>query len=99
MTALRRSALTFSSGTATKVAFICLLYLDLLLTVYAVENGATELNPVMASLLGQPWALALVKVLAPLLIAWAVPSKLLMLSIVFMSGVTGWNAVQILTLS
>lgn len=98
LSALRSSTATFSRGTAYKIGFVALIYLDLLLTVFALRHGASEMNPVMLRLLDNPLELGLVKVVIPVFIAWLVPSMLLLLSIAFMAGVTGWNLTQLLSL-
>ncbi len=39
---------------ALSVAFVLLNVLDAFLTLLAIDNGATELNPIMRALLAQP---------------------------------------------
>ncbi len=85
------SAVTFSKGTLEKIAFIFLNVLDLGLTVFAVSQGAHELNPVMNAILNSPAQLLLVKVVIPVFFAWLVPGKLLIPAIVLLSFVAGWN--------
>ncbi len=92
---LRESTATFARGTSYKVVFIALIYVDLLLTLFALRHGMTEQNPFMIRLLQSPWELGFVKVIAPIFIAWLVPSRLLLLSIVFMTIVAGWNLGQL----
>ena len=91
MTALRYSAATFGHGTLWKVGFLALVYLDLLLTLYAVDHGFRELNPFVSSLLSRPVELLLIKGIAPIGIAWLVPARLLLPSVCFMFLVVGWN--------
>ncbi len=97
MLALRESVATFRSGTFFKLSFVGLVYLDLLATLYAVNHGFIEMNPIMAQLMNRPGELFLVKVVAPLAIAWLIPSKLLLPSIALLLLVTGLNARELLT--
>ena len=97
--AFRQSAATFSSGTSYKVTFVILMYLDLVLTLFALSIGFTEMNPIMADLQARPAGLLVVKVLMPPLIAWLVPAKLLLPSIGLLFAVVGWNAGELLVSS
>lgn len=97
MTYLRHSVATFSRGTLFKIGFIALVYLDLVLTLFALQHGFTEMNPFMVRLLSKPAELVLVKVTAPPLIAWLVPSPLLLPAIALTLGVSGWNIASLLT--
>jgi len=96
MVELRQSVATFSHGANSKLSFVFLVYLDLVLTLLAVGNGFSEMNPFMQRMLAKPAELALVKGVAPLFIAWLVPAKLLIPAIVLMLGVIGWNARELL---
>lgn len=89
------TAVTFRRGVVEKVSFIFLVYLDLALTIFAVSYGLSELNPYMQSLLASPVNLLLTKCLAALVIAWIVPSRLLLPAIGFLVLVTGWNLHQL----
>lgn len=97
LTALRQSTATFDHGTLSKVGFILLVYLDLLLTLFAVSHGFNEMNPVMSRFLDRSSELLLVKGVAPVFVAWLVPSRLLWPSIGLMLAVAGWNIAQLLT--
>ena len=68
------------------------------MTLFAVNHGFTELNPVMVSLLDSPGDLLLVKVVPPLFIAWLVPGLLLLPSIGALLLVSAWNIGALLTL-
>jgi hypothetical protein len=76
---------------------VALVYVDLVLTLFALQHGFTSVNPFMVRLLSQPELLLLAKVLAPLFIAWLVPSRLLLPSIGFMIAVVGWNIGALVT--
>ena len=94
----RSSLATLSHAATWKIGFVTLIYLDLLLTLFATQHGFTEMNPFMARLLSRPGELYLVKVVVPLCIVWVVPAKLLLPSIGFMLFVVGWNVKEILAL-
>ena len=79
-----------------KMSFVALFYIDLALTLLAVQNGFAERNPVMAGLIHMPALLLLVKVVVPAVIAWLIPGKFLLPSVVFMLFVTAWNVQQLL---
>lgn len=98
MTAIRQSAATFSHGTPLKIGYVVLIYLDLLLTMFALQHGFTEMNPFMIRLLRSPMELFLVKALATPFIAWLVPSLILVPSIAMMLAITGWNITGLLIL-
>ncbi len=93
---MKESFATFRRGTLSKLCFLLLVDLDLVLTVYALGRGFVELNPVMARVLANPGHMMLVKGLAPLLIAWLVPGKLLLPATVFMVLVNLWNITSLL---
>ena len=90
------SAATLRRGVREKFSLVFLFYLDLVLTIYAISRGLSELNPYMQILLTNPLLLLLVKAVAPLFIVWLVPAKLLRPSIAFMVFVTAWNARELI---
>lgn len=96
MATLFESATTFGRDTLFKIGFISLGYVDLALTLVAMRRGFTEVNPVMAWMLGYPVILLLAKVAVPVGIAWLVPGRLLSPSIAFLMGVLGWNVARLL---
>ena len=85
------SAASFRRCTFEKLAFVLLCQADLSLTLLAVSSGFSELNPLVRNLLLTPFYLILVKVLAPVLIAWLTPGKLLIPAIVLLGFVVGWD--------
>ena len=93
---LRATAATFSRGTSYKVAFVALGLVDLFMTLYALSAGYTEQNPLFASLQDNPLGLFFLKVAGPLAIAWLVPARLLVPSIVLLLAVIGWNTSQLI---
>ena len=88
---LRLTAATFARGTSLKLAFVALGAADLLLTLYALSTGYVELNPIFEVARSRPADLFLLKVAGPVAIAWLVPSKLLVPSIVLLVGVIAWD--------
>ncbi len=80
------------------MGFVALAYIDLLLTLYAVQSGFTEMNPLMLRLLARPGELFLMKVVVPPLIALLVPAMLLLPSVLLMVLVSGWNLASLLQL-
>lgn len=96
MVELRQSVATFSRGANFKLSFVFLVYLDLVLTLLAVGHGFNEMNPFMQRMLSRPAELTLVKGVAPLVIAWLVPAKLLVPAIALLLFVVGWNARELL---
>ena len=69
VTALRQYAGTFGSGIEWKLGFVVLVYLDLVLTLIAIQFGFKELNPLMVQFLSSPEELIIVKVVLPPIIA------------------------------
>ena len=81
---------------AVKASYILLHLFDLALTALAVSLGLAELNPLMRDLLASPLQLIVIKLAIPLLIAWLVPSKLLIPAILLLAVVVGWNVKELL---
>jgi hypothetical protein len=88
---LMASAVTFKKCTLEKIAFILLNVIDLGLTLFAVSQGAHEINPLVNSVLNSPTQLLLMKIVLPVVFAWLVPGKLLIPAIAVLCFVTGWN--------
>lgn len=65
--------------------------IDLALTLYAINVGYTERNPLFASLRDNPLGLLFLKIVGPTFIAWLVPARLLIPSIALLCAVIGWN--------
>jgi hypothetical protein len=82
----------------TKISYFLLQQLDLLLTLWAVNAGFTELNPMMRGLLASPPQLVLFKVIIPMMLAWFCPSKLLLPSLALILAVTLWNVKELIFL-
>jgi hypothetical protein len=93
---LLEGTFTFRRGSQAKLAFIILVYLDLLLTLAALSMGMTELNPFAKTIFENPWQLLAFKVLPAPFIAWLFPSILLIPSVLLMGGVVTWNTGQLL---
>ena len=96
MSDLRLTAATFARGTSYKLTFVALSAVDLLLTRYALGNGYVELNPVLDALQHRPVELLLLKVVAPVAIAWLVPARLLLPSVGLLFAVVGWSVGELL---
>jgi len=90
------SSLTFKKCTFEKLAFILLNVLDLGLTVFAVSNGAHELNPLMRAAFASPFQLLMIKLVIPVFLAWLIPGKLLLPAIALLAFVAGWNIKELL---
>jgi len=90
------SSTTFRKCTAEKVSFVVLSELDLGLTILAVYMGFTELNPIVDWMLKVPLVLLMVKCILPVLVAWAIPGRLLWPSIVLMALVVIWNVKELI---
>jgi hypothetical protein len=90
------SAITFKKSTTEKIAFISLNAIDLVLTLFAMNIGANELNPIMRGMISTPMALYTTKLLMPLVLAWLLPGKLLIPSIAVLVFVVGWDARELL---
>jgi hypothetical protein len=91
VTRLFESSATFKKETNLKTGFILLCQLDLFLTLLAVYLGLSEINPLVRFLIAIPVLLILVKMLVPVLIAWLMPGKLLLPSMVILVFVVIWN--------
>lgn len=85
------SAVTFKKSTASKVSFILLSLLDLVLTVLAMYLGLWEMNPLVRFLVHVPILLILIKLVIPVLVAWIMPGRLLIPSIAALGFVVIWN--------
>ena len=85
------------SNIAYKVTYVLLQMLDLWLTLWAVNAGFKEMNPVMNGMLDSPLQLLLVKFLIPLLIVRFVPGKWLIPGILVLAFVLIWNVQQLMT--
>ena len=96
MNSLLSSAATFNRGVAEKVSFVALQGLDILLTLYAVSIGLSELNPLISSSINTPIQFILFKVISPVLIAWIVPGKLLLPAIAFIALVVCWDLKELI---
>ena len=90
------STATFKRCTTEKVAFIALAELDLLLTIFAVFVGFTELNPFVRFLFTVPPLMVMVKGILPVLIAWIIPGRLLWPSIAALGLVFLWNIKELI---
>jgi hypothetical protein len=88
---LMASAITFRKSTFEKLSFVILNVLDLALTVFALSQGANELNPLMRSVVNSPLQLYTAKLVLPLFLAWLLPGKLLWPSIALLTFVVGWD--------
>lgn len=88
---LMASAVTFKKCTLEKIAFILLNVMDLGLTLFAVSQGAHEINPLVSAMLNSPTQLLLMKIVLPVIFAWLVPGKLLIPAIAVLCFVAGWN--------
>jgi hypothetical protein len=88
---LMASAITFRKGTFEKLTFIALNILDMALTLFALSQGANELNPLMRSVVNSPMQLYLAKIVLPVFLAWLLPGKFLWPSIALLTFVVGWD--------
>ena len=93
---IRESDGKTTSGIALRFSYVFLHLTDLLLTVIGVSLGFSELNIIMKSLLNAPLHLLVVKLAIPILIAWLVPSKFLIPSIILISLVVCWDIKELL---
>ena len=85
-------------GIWLKASYVFLHQLDLILTIFAVHSGLTELNPLMRDLLTTPLQLVVAKLIIPLLIAWLVPGKFLVPAVIFLGLVILWNTKELFLL-
>jgi len=85
------SSATFKKCTREKVLFILLCEFDLTVTVVAVAAGFKEINPFMRFLITFPILLITVKLVLPVVLAWLIPGRLLIPSMVLLALVTIWN--------
>jgi len=92
---LLESSITFRKCTQEKLAFILLNLFDLGLTVFAAGIGAQELNPIMNRIIDSPVQIFSVKVVIPVLLAWLLPGKILVPSVILLGFVVSWNAYQL----
>ena len=85
------SAGTFRQCTGLKASFVALCAFDLGLTLFAINLGFAELNPIVRFMVQLPLLLVTIKLLVPLLIAWLMPGKLLLPSIALLAIIAIWN--------
>jgi hypothetical protein len=88
----------FRKGLSIRVTYIALQLIDCLMTVLAVNAGFDELNPVMRGMLDSAFQLIMFKIVIPLLLAWLVPSKLLIPAALGLLAVIGFNVKELLLL-
>jgi hypothetical protein len=86
----------FRKGLSLRVAYMALQLADCLMTVFAVNSGFEEINPVMRGLLGSPLQLVTFKLVIPLAIAWLVPAKLLLPALVLLLAIIGLNVKELI---
>ncbi len=85
-------------GLWTRVSYVLLHQIDLILTLCGASFGFHELNHIIKSLLSTPLQLVAVKLVVPILIAWFVPSKLLIPGIALLIAAAFWNVKELLYL-
>jgi hypothetical protein len=90
-TGLFESSATFEKCAAEKITFVALGFLDLVLTVLAMQLGLVEINPFIKVVLQLPLLMLLIKFFIPVFIAWLMPGKLLIPSIILLTFVIIWN--------
>ena len=78
------------------MSFVFLSVLDLLLTLLAMYFGIAEMNPFVRFMIHMPVLLLTVKLFIPVLIAWAIPGKLLWPSIIVLALVAVWNLKELI---
>jgi len=88
---LLESAITFRRSLPAKLAFIALNIVDLMLTIFAVNQGLTEVNPLMLVIFHSPLLLVLIKIVFPIIISWLIPGRLLFPAIILLSLVISWD--------
>jgi hypothetical protein len=86
-------------GLTLRVAYVELQIIDFVMTVFAVNAGFEELNPVMRGMLGSPLELVAFKLVIPLAIAWLVPAKLLIPALVLLLAIIGLNVKELIFLA
>jgi len=90
------SAGTFRIAQTEKVLFVGLSVFDMIVTVMAVSNGYTEMNPLVRTMLYSPVQLLLIKLVIPVFIAWAAPGKFLIPASLFLLCAGAWNISQLI---
>jgi len=88
----------FRKGLSLRLAYVVLQLADYLMTVFAVNAGFDEMNPVMRGLLGSPVQLVMFKLITPIAIAWLVPARLLLPALVLLLVIIGLNVKELLVL-
>ncbi len=96
LASLMDSAITFRKATTEKVAFISLNVIDLVLTLFAMNLGAQEINPIMRGMITTPIALYTAKLVMPMVLAWLLPGRLLIPSIAILLFIVGWDIRELL---
>jgi len=94
---LFNSAATFKRDTFSKLSFILLHQVDLVLTCIALSYGLSELNPFIISTLQSPLHLIAIKLAIPLIIAYLCPGKLLIPASLLLCLVIGWDIKELLS--
>ncbi len=78
-----------------KASFLLLAYADLGITLFALEVGLPEANPLVVGLLENKALLFAIKLGIPTAIAAFAPGRYLILATVLMALATIWNLVQV----
>jgi hypothetical protein len=90
-TGLFESSATFKKCAVEKTTFVALGFLDLVLTILAMKLGLDEINPLIKLALQLPLLMLVIKLFIPVFIAWLMPGKLLIPSIILLILVIIWN--------
>ena len=85
-------------GLGIRLAYLLLHQADLLLTKFAMSIGFEELNPVIRGSIDTPAQLLLFKLIIPVIIAWVVPTKLLLPALVLLLAIIVWNLKELILL-
>jgi len=93
---VRKRGITHSQDIVIKASYLLLQQIDLVLTVFAISIGLTEINPLMRSLLASPFLLVAAKLIIPLFIVWLVPGKFLIPAVGLLTLVVIWNVKELL---
>ena len=86
----------YLTGINVKASYVLLHLVDLILTIFGVSLGLSELNSIMKSLLSTPLELLVFKLAIPIVIAWFVPWKFLLPAIALLVMVICWNIKELI---
>jgi hypothetical protein len=85
-------------GWQYKLTYLLLQQIDLIMTMFAIPIGFSEMNPVMRHALASPLQMITLKTIVPLIVVLLIPPRWLIPAICVIAFVVMWDCRQLLAL-